>query len=113
MPYAKGTDRRALLLVKVPKGHEEAAVRELTHHMSNQQWRDDWSIKRVEAADLDESRRLGRFAPPAGPVHNVFVAVKARNRATLVNKAIPAIHRALGATATHAHVLVHSFGVDF
>jgi len=90
-------------MAKVPGGDAVAAVQRLQEHVMNQQWTRDWGIRWVYTTHLGESRRLGRFAPK--DEHHVFIAVKAKDHRTLVNTALPKIHRVLGGPYPHCHVV--------
>lgn len=90
-------------MAKVPEGDTVAAVKRLQEQVMNQQWTSNWSIKRIYTTHLGESRRLGRFAPK--DEHHLFIAVRARDHRTLLNKALPKIHRVLGGPHPHGHVV--------
>jgi hypothetical protein len=81
---------RAWLLLKA----EDEGVDAVRRLAAYQQWRPDWSIKRIDRIHLGESRRFGRFAPAEEAEFDLFVALKARNRNILVNRAFPTVTEA-------------------
>ncbi len=98
-------------MAKVPGGDTVAAVQRLQEHAMKQQWTRDWSIREIYTTHLGESRRLGRFAPR--DPHHLLIAVKAKDHRTLVNTALPKIHKALGGPHPQGHIMFSAMEGDF
>ena len=92
------------MMLRVVEGGEDNAAASLHRLVTEQQWRHDWSIKRVWRIHIGATRsKLGQFGPRDECVYNFLLAVKAANQPTLVKKALPAISKAVG----HRHRTRH------
>jgi hypothetical protein len=105
MAHTKGSAVRALLLVRTSHPPVEAAQL-LVPLVAERQWTAEWSIKRIDIIDIEESRKLGKKEP-----FSLCVAVSARDRDTL-KKAFNRIVDLLG-TEDEPQALFASFGADW
>ena len=103
--------RAVMLMVKVPDGKESEYVKRLHPLVLDRQWDPVWSIRRIYAADLRQSKRQ---AGPHGPGdHNLFIVVKATDKPA-VDQAIPIIRKNLGKghTIPRGHVLLGAMDMN-
>jgi hypothetical protein len=111
MASTKGPEVRALLLVRV---HDDpkAAFARLAQLVVDQQWTPEWSVKRIDVVDLEESRKLDKFAPTRETEFHFCVAVSAKNRDILQKLAFPQIVKTLGSDSAGL-TLIASLGADW
>lgn len=114
MPYTKGPEIRIWFLVKVEEARLREAEINLYHLACDQQWTGDWSIRKIERIHAEESRRLGAFAPKPDCEYDFFILIKAKDRATLLNQALPGVSKAVGRNpgAPGAYIIDCAFDMD-